>query len=124
MRGSEEEAVELGRDRPPFDVSQVPPHRWFLAITLVLLNVLDVGLTKWIIHLGGQEANPFLKPIIDDPAAPLLLKVLMATFIGVLLVMSPAHRRFVDRATALVCVIYTVVIGWNISVLIQAAQSR
>jgi len=124
VQGSEEEAVDLGRGRTPFDVSEVPPHRWFLAITLVLLNFLDVGLTKWIIHLGGQEANPFLKPIINDPAAPLLVKGLMATIIGVLLVMSPNHRRFVDRATGLVCVIYTVVIGWNISVLIQAAQAR
>jgi hypothetical protein len=109
----------------PLDVEPagIPLSRWFLAVALVALNALDVLMTKWIIARGGQEANPVMEPIIDDPIAPLLLKCGMALAIGWLLVISPRERRFVDRATLVVVLIYTCVIGWNISVMLEASAA-
>ena len=64
-----------------------------------------------------------LRPIIDDPAAPLMIKAMLALLIGVLLLRSPQDRHLVDRATAAACIIYTVVIGWNVVVLVAATRA-
>jgi len=116
----EQDVAPVGRPRSLYEV---PVSRWCLAIALVVLNVLDVLMTKWILANGGEEANPIMASIIHDPAAPLLIKVSMALLIGGLLMISPIERRFVDRATFAVVLIYTGVIGWNISVMVQAAQA-
>lgn len=100
----------------------VSGRRWFLAIVLLSLNVLDVVMTRRIIGLGGAEANPLLRPIIDDPVAPLMIKVMLALLIGVLLLRSPRDRHLADRATAAACMIYTVVVGWNVVVLVEASR--
>jgi hypothetical protein len=106
---------------PPHSDGRVPVHRWFLAFSLVLLNVADVVLTKVVLAHGGREANPLVRPIIDHSVAPLVVKCGIAVLVGWLLMISPPERRLVDRATAVVVVIYAVVVGWNLSLVIQAA---
>lgn len=101
----------------------IPVRRWILAASLVLLNVADVVMTKAILARGGAEANPLVATFIDHPASPLLVKGLLALGIGVLLVMSPIERRFVDWAVGGVVGVYSVVVCWNITVLFQAIQA-
>jgi hypothetical protein len=108
---------------PPPDRS-VPIRRWYLAATLVLLNLLDVWSTKWIISLGGEESNPLMKPIIDHPTAPLLLKLGLCIMVGALVIAAPRERRFAEYAMFVVVGAYTLVIAWNTSVLIQALQAQ
>ena len=106
-----------------FELGVVPLRRWLLAISLLVLNVADVLMTKEIIARGGNEANPIVATFIDHPASPLLVKGLLALAIGVLLVISPMERRFVDRAVAGVVGIYSVVICWNAWVLMHAVSA-
>ncbi len=101
---------------------RVPFHRWFLAFALVLLNLLDVVLTKVVLANGGHEANPLVRPIIDHSLTPLVLKCGVALLVGWLLMISPVERRLVDRATAAVVIIYAVVVGWNLGLVIQATS--
>ena len=100
----------------------IPLHRWFMALFLLLFNVADVFITKEILRHGGAEGNPVMKPIMDDPALPLVLKTLIALFVGVLLLRAPASSKLADRSMAIVLVAYVVVLGWNIGVLLQAAS--
>jgi hypothetical protein len=108
---------------PPQDRT-VPIRRWYLATTLVLLNLLDVWSTKWIISLGGEESNPLMKPIIDHPTAPLMLKLGLCILIGALVIAAPRERRFAEYAMFVVVGAYTLVIAWNVSVLIQALSAQ
>ncbi len=101
---------------------RIPFHRWFLAFALVLLNLLDVILTKVVLANGGHEANPLVRPIIDHSLTPLVLKCGVALLVGWLLMISPVERRLVDRATAAVVIIYAVVVGWNLGLVIQATS--
>ena len=88
-----------------------------------VLKRTDVVMTKAILARGGAEANPLVATFIDHPASPLLVKGLLALGIGVLLVMSPIERRFVDWAVGGVVGVYSVVVCWNITVLFQAIQA-
>ncbi len=89
----------------------------------MLLNVADVVMTKAILARGGTEANPFVATFIDHPVSPLLVKGLLALGIGVLLVMSPLERRFVDWAVGGVVGVYSLVVCWNVFVLFEAIQA-
>ncbi len=102
----------------------IPIRRWYLAATLVLLNLLDVLSTKWIISLGGEESNPLMKPVIDHPTAPLVIKLGLCVLIGALVLASPRERRFSEYAMFVVVGAYTLVIAWNVSVLIQALSAQ
>jgi hypothetical protein len=99
----------------------VPIRRWYLVATLVILNLLDVLTTRWILHHGGTEQNPLLRPIIHDPIAPLLIKLGLCLVIGALVLAAPRRSRFADGGLVAIVAVYTCVIGWNIAVLLQAA---
>lgn len=116
-----EVAGELGEQMETAPPSPVPVGRWVMVAALISLNFLDVITTKVIISLGGQEANPIMRPLIDDPAAPFALKIGMCVAVGALLLRAPARSRFADRAVLLAVGVYTLVIGWNLGVLLQAS---
>ena len=101
-------------------VPLIPMRRWFMAVTLLLLNVIDVYLTKAVIRLGGVEANPVMRPIIDDPLAPIVLKVVISLGVGLLLLSAPRVSRLADWSVGLVLVGYTMVMGWNLGILLQS----
>jgi len=113
--------TELGRAGPGGATTNVSAQRWFLAFTLLILNVVDVVMTRVIIGLGGKEANPFMRQVIDRPLAPLALKGMIAVLVGALLLASPKNRRFADVATLAVCVAYLIVVCWNLFVFLRAS---
>lgn len=118
-----EPTVHEGDDHLDAADSSLPLGRWLMAAALLGLNLLDVVVTKWILQRGGTEMNPVMRPIIRDPAAPLVVKLLVATLVGALLLASPRNSRFADRAMVVVVVAYAVVVAWNIGILLQAAQA-
>jgi len=101
----------------------IPLSRWLLALGLVLVNVADVWITKLILLRGGVETNPVMRPIIDHPAAPILVKTLVAVAVGILLIASPPTSKFAGRAVGAVLLLYVVILGWNIGVLLQAVEA-
>lgn len=113
----EEVAGPSARDRT------IPFTRWVLAASLLSLNFIDVWVTRLILDRGGMEANPVMRPIIHDPAAPLFVKLAVASLVGVLLLASPRESKFPDRAMAVTVMIYAVVIAWNAGVLLQTVDS-
>jgi Domain of unknown function (DUF5658) len=110
---------------PTLDAAPTPPliplRRWLMAVSMLLLNVMDVVVTKAIIRLGGIEANPIMAPIMDHPSYPLILKTIVALGVGGLLLASPVESKLADRAVFAVIVAYVVVMGWNFGILLQAA---
>ena len=42
----------------------LPLRRWVMAASMLVLNLIDVVLTKAILRAGGVEANPIMAPII------------------------------------------------------------
>lgn len=107
---------------PNPDRHVIPTQRWFMAVSLLVLNVIDVYLTKAIIRLGGSEANPIMAPIMDHAALPILLKTVVSLGVGALLLASPIRSKFADRAVGLVLVGYVIVMGWNLGILLQASM--
>lgn len=101
--------------------AMIPVHRWMMAVGMLVLNLVDLYLTKAIIGLGGHESNPVMRAVVDSPSAPVVLKTVMSLGVGVLLVASPRASRLADRSFGIVLVVYTIVVGWNIGILLQAA---
>ena len=64
--------VPVGEDGP----RMIPIRRWLMAVTILVLNLVDVIVTKAILRHGGSEANPIMAPIMDHPAYPLILKTI------------------------------------------------
>lgn len=93
-------------------------NRWFLVAALLVLNLLDVGLTKAVLAAGGAEVNPLMEPIIEHPVAPVLVKVLAVAGVACLLALCPPQSRLVQRALRLAVSVYAVVVLWNVVVLV------
>jgi hypothetical protein len=96
---------------------RIPARRWVLAASLLVLNLGDVVITKSILHSGGVEANPVMKPIMDHPTYPIILKTVVSLIVGVLLLASPADSKVADRAVGLVVFGYLAVMAWNLGIL-------
>lgn len=114
---ADEVGVEIGTLREP-----IPLRRFLLAAALVVLNFLDVVMTRWIISLGGHEANPIMRPVMGSGVSAMVVKLGLALAIGGLAVLSPPRSRWVDRAMGLVVVVYAVVVGWNLANLVHALE--
>jgi len=99
----------------------LPLRRWVMAAAMLVLNLIDVVLTKAILRAGGVEANPIMAPIMDHPSYPLILKTVVALGVGALLLASPVQSKLSDRAVAVVLVIYTAVTVWNVGILLQSS---
>lgn len=94
--GSGNDTVEHDPLTEPADTT-IPFTRWVMAASLLALNLVDVLVTKLIIEQGGSEMNPVMRPIIHD-RRPLLVKMMVATLVGVLLLACPRTSKFPDRA--------------------------
>ena len=99
----------------------VPLRRWLMAVSILVLNLADVVVTKAILRLGGTEANPIMAPIMEHPSYPVILKTVVALGVGALLLASPPQSKLADRSVFAVIVGYVVVMGWNFGILLQAA---
>lgn len=99
----------------------IPLRRWLMAASILVLNLVDVIVTKAILSYGGQEANPIMAPIMNHPAYPVIVKTVVSVGVGALLLASPADSKLADRSVMLVIVAYVIVMGWNFGILLQAA---
>lgn len=97
--------------------TSVPTRRLWLAAGVVVLNVLDVLLTKAVLHNGGVEANPVMAGLMAGLAAPLGLKMVIAGVAGILLLLCPPDAKLGERAMTAVVGLYGVIVVWNTVVL-------
>lgn len=95
----------------------VSTRRLVLAGSLVVLNLLDVVLTRAVIASGGVEANPLMAPLMSGLATPLGLKAVVAGLAGLLLLMCPERARVGEGAAVAVVVLYSLIVVWNSAVL-------
>ena len=96
---------------------RVPLSRCYLALSLVVLNVIDVVLTKGVLERGGVEANPLMQGLMAGVAAPIGLKAAIAGVAGLLLLLCPPESRLAGRAVATVAGLYLAIVLWNASLL-------
>lgn len=101
----------------PWVHREVPVTRCYVALSLIVLNVCDVLLTKAVLHRGGVEANPLMQELMAGLAAPIGLKVAAAALAGLLLLLCPAESRLADRAAVAVAGLYFAVVVWNTALL-------
>ncbi len=92
-------------------------RRLWLAGAIVVLNLLDVVLTKAVLHHGGVEANPLMHSLMSGFAAPVGLKMVVAGIVGLLLLRCPIGSRLGERSVAVVVALYGIVVAWNTVVL-------
>ena len=104
-------------------VPGIPVARWYMAVSLLVLNLLDVVTTKLILAAGGSEANPLMRPIVDHPYAAYALKLSLSFVIGCLLLKAPRSSRLADRAVFGTICAYVCVIGWNLVLVVTAVRT-
>lgn len=110
--------VLLGpRDGPAPDLR----GRFTLAVAILLLQVADLVTTGQMAAAGGREANPLAAWLL---AADRLVeaKVLLAGFVGVLLLVAPMRRR-VRQAIWMVVTFYATVVAVHVAQLLGAASA-
>lgn len=95
----------------------VAPRRLWLAAGIVVLNLVDVVLTKAVLHHGGVEANPVMAGLMGGVAAPLGLKMLVAGSAGILLLLCPPEAKLGERAVVAVVGLYSAIVVWNMVIL-------
>lgn len=97
--------------------ASVPARRLWLAGAVVVLNLVDVLLTKAVLHHGGVEANPVMASLMDGFAAPLGLKMVIAGTAGILLLLCPPEAKLGERAVTAVVALYSAIVAWNVVIL-------
>ena len=92
-------------------------RRMWMAAGIVVLNALDVLLTRQVLARGGVEANPLMEGLMQGLAAPLGLKAVVAGLAGILLLRCPPRAPVGEAAAVVVLVLYGVIVLWNTAVL-------
>jgi hypothetical protein len=69
------------------------PHLLFLSITILLLSVADAFFTLTLLTLGADEANPFLRYVLDEHPKLFALIKMGFTGGGVLVLVAVARTR-------------------------------
>jgi len=90
-------------------------------ILLFLFNALDIITTYFAIGLGGYEANPFMKPIIQAGLLiAIIVKLLSISIIGIILLPIIAMEKNIGVCGLYSCIggVLEVVIA-NIGVILQ-----
>ncbi len=108
-------SVEVGRAW--FD-GRVPLRRVQLAMALLVLNIVDVLLTRAVLDRGGVEANPLMDGLMTGFAAPLGLKSAVAVVAGALLLACPVPSRRAEVAVSAVVGLYLAIALWNLVILV------
>ena len=91
--------------------------RWSMAVTLVVLNALDIWTTHVVLANGGEERNPVMEPVVDELWHGALVKLLCLTVVACLLARCPRDSRRVEWTLAAVCGWYLFVVAWNVTVI-------
>jgi hypothetical protein len=110
--------VLLG-DRHP-----APPDlrgRFTVAVSLILLQVADIVTTAHMAAAGGRERNPIAAWLLATDRL-VEAKVLLAGFVGVLLLVAPMRRR-AHQALWMVVTFYAAVVATHLAQLLGAASA-
>jgi hypothetical protein len=87
-----------------------------LLAWLIGLNISDLITTRAVLGLGGAEANPVMRGIVDNTAHVSLVKCLfLAIVVGLVL-----RTRFPGRVALTLGAVnlwYAIVVGWNLTLL-------
>jgi hypothetical protein len=70
------------------------PYLLFLALTILLLNVLDAFFTITLLTAGAKEANPVIAFVLDEHPKLFALTKIGLTGVGVLVLVAVARARF------------------------------
>lgn len=114
-------AVNVGRAILGTPVGRPPDllGRFVLAVSIVLLQVADIVTTHQMAAAGGREANPLAAWLLATDRF-VEVKVLLAGFVGVLLLVAPMRRR-VHQALWMVVTFYAAVVVTHLAQLLGAA---
>jgi len=85
--------------------------RSMLAVSILVLNVLDVLTTHTMLARGGTEMNPVSARLIEIGILP-HTKISLAAFIAVASLAAAGHRR-VSNLLMMVACFYLVVVAGN-----------
>jgi hypothetical protein len=69
------------------------PYLLFLALTILLLNVLDAFFTLTLLTAGASEANPLVAFVLDEHPKLFALTKMALTGVGVLVLVAVARAR-------------------------------
>jgi hypothetical protein len=82
------------------------------VVGVVLLNLLDLAITRRLLGMGAVEGNPLMAPMIHGGWA-VALKVGIPVAMAVRHLVVPLERRLV-LAMSWMCVLYLGVVLWNL----------
>ncbi len=90
--------------------------RWIAAVTIAVMNLLDLLTTWWVLSHGGVEVNPIARFLIDysilvPVKLSIVILILWATW------MTRHEKVGLTRVIVpcIVAVIYLGVVTWNVS---------
>jgi len=69
------------------------PYLLFVALTILLLNVLDAFFTLTLLTAGAKEANPLIAFVLDQHPKLFALTKMGLTGVGVLVLVAVARAR-------------------------------
>ncbi|MCU0268603.1 MAG: DUF5658 family protein [Acidimicrobiales bacterium] len=93
-------------------------HRWTLLATLVVLNGVDLVLTRILLARGAAEANPVMAPLIDSWWG-WAVKTLGVGLVALAVLVTGRDGK-VERWLQVVVGVYTAVVAWNLVVLLAS----
>lgn len=95
--------------------------RFTLAMAIVLLQVADIVTTLHMAAAGGREANPLAAWLLATDRL-VEAKLLLAGFVGVLLLVAPMRRR-AQQAIWMVVTFYGAVVAIHLAQLLGTASA-
>jgi hypothetical protein len=93
------------------------PARYGLGISLVLLNLYDLFITRAIISNGGKESNPIMAGVIESHWG-LLVKLLIPGVVAYLAVKSDGPK-IAPNALFYLAIYYLIICVWNTHVYLK-----
>ena len=81
------------------------------VVGLVVLNVMDLLLTRRLLGMGGMEANPMMALFINGGWG-VAIKLALPIALGIRHLRAPLERRVV-LGLCWMCVLYLCVVLWN-----------
>jgi hypothetical protein len=94
------------------DHSRLRSLRRTAVVGIIVLNLLDLAVTRRLLGLGAVEGNPLMAPMIHGPWA-VALKVGIPIALGIRHLVAPLERHLV-LAMCWMCVLYSGVVLWNV----------
>ena len=123
LRGLDAPAADRVLEVAPLaDPNRLPlvGSRWVLLVALALLNALDLVTTRAVLAAGGREGNPVMAGLMDNPLAPVLVKMVGIAIVVVVVNSCPPDSRLVNRALSLSVLLYAAIVSWNLVNLLLA----